>query len=688
MASTDPLLQPLRLRHLTLRNRIMSTAHEPAYSEDAKPKLRYQLYHEEKAKGGVALTLTGASNVSPDSPSAFGQLYVGDDAIVPHFRALAERVHRHGAAVMCQITHMGRRDFWAKEHWLPTVAPSLLREPAHRSFPKIIEPEDIERIVHDFGAAARRYKEGGLDGLEIEAYGHLIDQFWSPFTNRRTDRYGGSLENRMRFGLAVVEEIRRNVGADFIVGIRMVVDEDLKGGLLAEEGIAIARTFADRGLLDFINVIKGHIDTSEGLSHVIPNMGSPSAPHLDLAARLRKSLRGAEAVRRETGLPVFHAARINDVATARYAIAEGLLDMVGMTRAQIADPHLVAKIARGEEDRIRPCVGAGYCIDRIYEGGEALCVHNAATGREATMPHVIARAERRKKIVVVGAGPAGLEAARVSGERGHAVTLFEAASEAGGQIRLAAKLQRRREIIGIVDWRLRELERLGVAARYGSYADPAMVAAEEPDIVVIATGGVPNTGFLEEGEDLAVSSWDILGGQVRPGQQVLLFDDNGQHPGLSCAEFLARAGVALEIVTPDRLVAQDIGGTNNPAYLKSFYERGVRITPDHRLTGVRRAGNRLVATLYNEYSRATTEREADQIVVEHGTVPADEVYLGLKAGARNRGQIDIAALAAGRPQPVEENAGGRYQLFRIGDAVASRNIHGAIYDALRLCKDF
>jgi N-methyl-L-proline demethylase len=426
MTRYQALLQPFRLRHLQLRNRIMSTSHEPAYAEDGRPGLRYRLYHEEKAKGGIALTMIGGSAVvAPDSPPAFGNLHLFDERIVGDLEALARAVHAHGAAVMCQITHLGRRTYWNRADWLPVLAPSPVREPAHRSFPKAMEDHDICRVVRAYGAAARRCREGGLDGIEIEAYGHLLDAFWSPATNRRTDAYGGSLENRMRFGLEVLDEIRARVGSDYVVGIRMVVDEDMAGGLGREEGLEIARRLVATGMLDFVNVIRGHIDTDEGLAHVIPGMGTPAAPHLAFAGEVRVAL----------GVPTFHAARISDLATANHAIAEGLLDMVGMTRAHMADPHIVAKLRRGEEARIRPCVGVGYCIDRIYEGGEALCLHNPATGREATVPHVIARADGpARKVVVVGAGPAGLEAARVAAARGHNVALVEDTPKTSSQV--------------------------------------------------------------------------------------------------------------------------------------------------------------------------------------------------------------------------------------------------------------
>ncbi|MFQ5784839.1 MAG: FAD-dependent oxidoreductase [Alphaproteobacteria bacterium] len=679
-ASRDPLLQPFRLRHLTLKNRVLSTAHEPAYTEDRMPKRRYRLYQEEKAKGGLALSMFGGScTVAPDSPAAFGNIDASTDAVIPHYRKLAETMHRHGCAIMNQITHLGRRTSWANEHWLPVLSASCVREMAHRSFPKQAEVEDLKRIARAYGAAAGRSREGGLDGVEVEAYGHLFDAFLSPATNRRDDAYGGVLENRMRFGIEVLEAIRERVGPDYIVGIRLAVDERMRGGLDETEGFEIVRRIVATGMVDFLNVIVGHVDSDEGLSHVIPVMGTPAAPFLDVTRKVKEAF----------GLPVFHAARISDVATARHAVESGAVDMVGMTRAHMADPHIVAKLERGEEARIRPCVGAGYCIDQIYHIGAAYCLHNPATGREETMPHVVPKsAGPARRIVVVGAGPAGLEAARVSALRGHEVVLFEAAGGPGGQVVTASKAPRRRDLIGVVDWLAGEAERAGVEMRFNRFAEAEDVLAETPDIVVIATGGVPNANFLEFGDDLVATSWDILDGQVAPAASVLLYDENGREPGPSCAEFLADAGVGVEFVTPDRQVGPDIGGTNYPAILKTFYEKGVVVTTDRRLLGVRREGNALVADLLNDYTHQREERRIDQVVIEYGTLPADDLYFALKPQATNHGEIDIDALVAGRQQEIVANAEGAFRLFRVGDAVASRNIHAAIYDSLRLCKAF
>ena len=676
--SGDALLQPYRLKHLTLRNRIMMTAHEPAYCEEGMPKARYRAYHLERAKGGVALTMTaGSATVSRDSPPAFNNVLAYKDEVVPWLRDLADACHQHGAAVMIQLTHLGRRTRWDQADWLPVLSASHRREAAHRAFPKRIEDWDIARVTKDYADAAERMRAAGLDGIELEAYGHLLDQMWSPLTNDLVGDYGGSLDGRLRFTFDVLTAIRQRVGAEFIVGVRYSADEMVAGGVTKEEGLEISRRLKASGMIDFLNVIRGHIDTDAGLTDVIPVQGMPSAPHLDFAGEIRAA----------TQFPTFHAGRIQDVATARHAIESGKIDMVGMTRAHMSDPAIVRKIREGREADIRPCVGASYCLDRIYQGRSAYCIHNAATGRELSLPHEVGRAAARRRIVVVGSGPAGLEAARVAAERGHEVLVFEAAGEAGGQVRLTARSPRRREMQGIIDWRLAQCLLRGVTFRFETWADTADVLAEHPDVVIVATGGIPHTEVLETGNELVVSTWDILSGHVKAGSRVLLYDDAGDHAALQAAEVIAASGAVLEIMTPDRTFAPEVMAMNLVPYMRSLQDRDVTFTLTFRLQAVHRDGSGLAAWVGSDYGPIRRERRVDQVVVNHGTVPVEDLYFALKPYSRNQGALDYRAVLQGHPQTVTLNPQGTFQLFRIGDAVTARNTHAAIYDALRLVKD-
>jgi 2,4-dienoyl-CoA reductase-like NADH-dependent reductase (Old Yellow Enzyme family) len=678
MAQYEALLRPFRLKGLTIRNRIMSTSHAPRYTEhDGMPGERYQLYHEEKAKGGIGLTcFGGSSSVAVDSPLPFGQIDASDDRVIPYFQSFAERVHRHGAKLICQITHIGRRANTDQHHWLPLISPSMVRETLHRGFPKEAEDWDIRRTIKRYAAGAARCKAGGLDGVEvIAAAQHLIDSFWSPMVNKRTDKYGGSLENRMRFGLEVFEAIREEVGPDYVVGLRMSGDELVDGGLTAEDCVTIAETYARSGLIDYLNVYQGQASNFAGLALILPNMSFPPAPFLYLAS----------AIKARVAIPVFHASAIRDLATAARAIEDGHVDLVAMTRGHIADPHIVQKLLKGRPEDIRQCVGAGYCVDGLLEAGTA-CIQNPATGRERTMPHVIPLARHRRRVVVAGGGPAGLEAARVSAARGHGVVLFESSDRLGGQINLASKATWRENLSGIPRWLESQVRKEGVAVNLETPATVEAIEAERPDAVIVATGGRPWLG-LAGSADLLTTTWDVLAGRVAPQGSVLIYDEHGGHQAPSVAEFMAERGATVELVTPDRAPAMEMGGSNFPIHFRELSKLGVTLTPDLRLVAARVEAGRLVATLANEYTRATEERIVDRVVVEYGTLPNDDLYFALKERSLNRGEVDVGALIGGRPQKLKRNAEGRYQLFRVGDAVAGRNIHAAIFDSLRLCKD-
>lgn len=671
--TTDPLLQSFTIKNVTFRNRIMSTSHSEGFSNQGMPTEPLQRYHEEKARGGIGLTMFGgSSNVAPDSPNVFGQLNFGTDEVIPYLQTFSQRVHQHGAAIMVQLTHLGRRGQATIDHWLPTIAPTAVRETVHRSIPKEMDLYDIQRVIRQYGEAAVRCQEGGLDGLETMTGGHLTGQFLSPMTNRRTDEYGGSLENRLRFIREVHAEIRRRVGNDYVVGIRYVMDEKTKGWLTRDEALRAAQILQQDGTIDFFNLVMGRIDTQRGLAEdCMPGIERPLAPFLEDVAQFRAEIK----------TPVFHAARIIHVETARQAVRDGILDMVAMTRAHIADPHLVNKIRRGEEKRIRPCVGTQFC----QMTKPATCIHNPATAREGKLPHIITPAAAPRKVVVVGGGIAGLEAARVSAERGHQVVLFEADAKLGGQLNLAALFVHRRNLREIAQWREGELARLGVDVRLQTRAETADILAEKPDVVIIATGGTPHFADFT-GVELCHSVWDGMRDAAKfANREVLIYDGLGRHQAPSCAVHLALAGAQVNFVTIDDRLAEEMGGSERVMHRKRFQQHGIPVQIDLQLEAVERVGERLRATFVHELTDTRHSFMADAVVVEQGTTPADGLYHALREGACNKGVTDIPALLATEPQPQRGAWATGYELHRIGSAVSSRAIHSAVYDALRLC---
>ncbi|AZL07348.1 FAD-dependent oxidoreductase [Brevibacterium aurantiacum] len=692
--SEDPLLQPFELGPLTLRNRIVSTSHEPSYTELGMPKDRYRLYHLEKARGGVGLTMIGGSAiVSKDSPAAFGNIDLSTDEVVPWLSALAADCHDEGAAVMIQTTHLGHRSSNFTGDWLPLVSASRTREAAHRSFTKEIEDFDMDRIVDDFASAAARVAEAGLDGLEIMHAGHLLDAFLAPWLNTRTDEYNGELENLLRFPLRVIDAVKAAVPKDFVVGIRMAVDELREDGMREDRASDILTTYAAHGI-DFLNLNVGTISSDKDLAEAIPGMGTPSAPWLETCRRIRKAI----------DIPVLHAARIADVPTARYAIEDSCLDLVGMTRAQLADPYLVTKIKEHREDDIRPCVGANMCLDSIYTSGAATCIHNPASGREADLPQEVPRnaGADPKHVVIVGAGPAGLEAARVAAVRGHRVTLLEADTSAGGQVRIAARSERRRDLIGIVDWRLQQCRKHGVDVRFDTFAEADDILALAPDVVIVATGGVPDSSYPFREQGPAFDVWDVMNDSLRQKQRVIVYDDHGFYPALDAVERLARNGQQVTYVTPERTIGIDVGSMNSPAYLQVFSEFGVTVHLGERLATKPVAADKSVhAILRNDYSGIETELETDAVVVDFGTTPNDDVYFALKPKSSNLGEVKLDAWIHGQAQPEPSATAGSgspggtspsttaeasapFALYRIGDAVTSRNVHAAVLEGLRV----
>ncbi|HEV8441057.1 MAG TPA: FAD-dependent oxidoreductase [Methylomirabilota bacterium] len=643
------LFTPFRVGNLTLNNRIVSTGHAEAMAEDGKPGPRLRAYHEAKARGGAALTIIGGStSVHPSSPaSAWNMIANHDDAIVPAYRAIAEAVHRHGCRIMTQLTHLGRRSQSDVESWHVLLAPSQIPEKVHREVPHEIEPEQIAMLVGAFGDGARRCREGGLDGVELSfAHNHLVDQFWSPLFNRRTDDYGGSLENRMRFGFEVLREVRRRVGRDWVVGVRISGDEMTDGGLTAEDMAEIARRLAASSLVDFLSVIGGAAHTASLQARVVPNMAHPVGLYVPLAAAIKRAA---------PGMPILHASRIVDPLHADRVLAEGAIDLVGMTRALIADPELPRKAQEGRFEDIRVCVGANEgCIDRIYQGKPVTCVQNPGASREAELAEP-ARAAAPRRVMVIGAGVAGLEAARVAALRGHRVVLIEREDEVGGQVLVAARAPARAEYAGIVHFLARQVDKLGVDRRLGVEATVETVLAGSPDVVIVATGSHPHRPSLPglDGKHV-VTDRDVLLDRVAVGDRVVLVDDVHTQQGLSTAECLLERGRQVEVVSRLDHPGQDVGVTSIVPLYTRLFARGVTLTPHTDLVAVE--GSTVVVA--NTYTGAQRRIEGvDTVVLSMGSRSTDALYRALK------GQVPT--------------------LHAIGDCVAPRGVHHAILEGAR-----
>jgi len=651
-AELRTLFSPIQVGSVTLKNRIYSSGHAEAMAEGGRPGDRLTRYHAAKARGGCALTIFGgSSSVHPSSPAAaWKQIANHDDSIIPAYRALADAVHAHECLVFTQLTHMGRRAQADGEEAAVLLAPSQIPERVHREVPHELEAEQIAELVRAFGEAARRCREAGLDGIELSmAHNHLIDQFWSPLFNQRLDEYGGSLENRMRFGFEVLRETRRFVGRDFVVGARISGDEFTRGGLTAADMAEIARRLAASGLVDFLSIIGGGAHTYELQAAAVPNMSYATGVFVPLAAAIKQAA---------PGLAIFHASRIVDPVHADRVVAAGEIDVVGMTRALIADPELPRKAREGRLDDIRTCVGANEgCIDRIYQGKPVTCVQNPATGRERELADVN-RAAKPRKVVVVGGGVAGLEAARMATLRGHRVVLFEKTAELGGQVLLAARAPARSEYAGIVRYLAGQVRKLGAEIRLDVEVAPETVIAERPEAVVIATGSHPFVPAVPGGDGKhVVTDRDVLAGDARVGASVVVVDDVHTQQALSTAELLLEQGKRVEVISPLFYVGQDIGVTSIAPLYKRLFTRGAVLTPGTELRAVEGSAV-LVANVYSGAERRI--EGVDTVVLSAGCRSTDSLYRALK------GRVP--------------------ELHAVGDCVAPRGVHQAILDATRVAR--
>jgi 2,4-dienoyl-CoA reductase-like NADH-dependent reductase (Old Yellow Enzyme family)/thioredoxin reductase len=467
---------------------------------------------------------------------------------------MAEVLHAHGAAFALQLHHAGRI---SNPQILggPALAPSPIPRGPGFPVPKEMTLEEIQEAIADFGAAARRAKEAGLDAVEIHgAHGYLIEQFLSPATNQRKDSYGGSSENRLRFALEVVRQVRKEVGESFPVLFRLSAKEFIRGGYELGEALEWAVEFVQAGV-SILDVSGGTNESLLGSAHVIPPMSFPRGYHVPLA----------EAVKKVVRVPVIAVGRLDSPELMERVLKEGQADLVAVGRPFLSDPHWPAKAARGEEGRIRPCVYCNYCIWELFQQRDITCFQNAAVGREKECQ--IHPAKKTKKVFVIGGGPGGLEAARVAQKRGHRVTLFEKGPRLGGQMILAAALPRKQNYFKSVDWLVGEIQGEGVDVRLSSEGNLAVIDEGKPDTVIVATGASPAVR-LPHADSSILTAWEVLAGR-EAGKKVLIL--GGGMVGIETAEFLSEKGCQVTVITSregTEKLATDMEGTTRALLLE------------------------------------------------------------------------------------------------------------------------
>lgn len=639
------LFAPLRIRNATLRNRIMSTGHDTVLPTDGTVNDALIAYHLARARGGAGLIVTQVAGVHETARYTSHLLMATDDACIPGYRRLAEALHAEGAVVFSQLFHPGREIMESADGLLAVAyAPSVSPNERFHVMPRALTPRLIDEIVSGYAAAARRMHAAGLDGVEVVAsHGYLPAQFLNPRVNRRTDGYGGDDTGRLRFLRDVLQGIRAATENGFVIGLRISAGEREEDGLTAEE--ALAACIALEGDLDYVNVTTGTSATVGGAVHIAPPMAFAPGYVAPDAAAFRKAL----------SVPVFVAGRINQPQEAEAILAAGKADVCGMTRAMIADPEMPAKAARGAVDDIRACVGCNQaCIGHFHKGLPVSCIQHPETGRELTFG-TLAPAAKRKRVMVVGAGPAGMKAAVTAARRGHDVSLYDAAPQPGGQALLAQLLPRRAEFGGIVTNLMREVERAQVTVRRGTRVDAALIRAERPDAVILATGAVPHVPDLPtDGVIPVVTSWQVLTGEVKVGGRVVVADWRCDWIGPGVAEALARAGSSV-VLAVNGLHAGEV----LPLYVRDDIAAHL-----HRLQVEVRPYSRLYGTA------------GDTVFLQH--TPSGE--------AVEVAGVDAVVLCLGH-RPVDDLSGVveemGIELHMAGDCLAPRTAEEAVFEGLK-----
>jgi mycofactocin system FadH/OYE family oxidoreductase 2 len=574
----EHLLSPIQVGQVAVKNRVMVTAHTTNFSEDGIPTDKDTAYYGERAKGGAGLMIIGALRVHPTTLNSPMNIMAFKPEVVPAFQAISDAIHEHGGVVFGQILHMGRQIYPGYSR-TPPWAPSPIPCPINKVVPHEMTQAEIQEVVEHFVIAARHAKQGGMDGVEVHgAHGYLVQQFLSPWSNHREDDYGGSVENRLRFAREVIAAVRAEVGDGFTVGFRMSGEEFTEGGLDITQMSGMARLLRQTTSIDYLSVTQSNYNPTS-FQTMIPDMHFERSPYTYLAGAIKDSV---------DDLPVFTVGRILEPDQAEEILASGAADMVGMTRAQIADPEFVRKAAEGRADDIRLCISCNQgCADQIHKRNTMSCLQNPAVGFERTRGVDSYRpVETPRRVAVVGGGVAGMEAAIVAARRGHQVTLYEATDKLGGQINTLVQVPERSEFYDTVRWREHTLNQLGVAVHLNTQFTREHVAGSLADVVIVATGAVPVAhtvaGFPAE---RTFTVEQVLNSDPDLGERVLLVDGVRHYRATSTAEHLARQGKTVIVLTKEENTGGDIPKISFVGVMERFADLKIRVISRAKVTG-------------------------------------------------------------------------------------------------------
>jgi mycofactocin system FadH/OYE family oxidoreductase 2 len=654
------LFSPLRLGPLTVRNRTVFSAHLTNYAEHGLPSEQHAAYYGARAAGGVGLIITEEHSTHPTDWPYEKLIHGFRRSVIPGYRKITDAVHRHGVPIVAQLNHNGGQASSMFSR-LPVWAPSPVPDPMFREVPKAVDRHEIAEIVDGYGTVAGHCAEGGFDGVELQcSHSSIVRGFLSPATNKRTDSYGGSLPNRAKLLLEIITTVREAIGPDRALGVRLCGDELIEGGTTLGEAVEVARMVQATGKVDYINTSIGVATAT--LFMIEASMTIPPGYALFIANHIRKAVR----------LPVIGVGRIKDPVQAERALAEGHCDLVGVVRGQIADPDFVAKARAGQAADIRTCLSCNQeCVGRMGLNRWLGCIENPYTGREAEMSDSPAEpvsrplpdpTQRGKRVLVIGGGPAGLQAASTAAQRGHRVTLYERRQRSGGQVVTAASVPSRAEFLDVVRNLLAECRRHGVEIKTGVEITADQVRSAAPDAVVVATGARPQPPGWAAGHPRVVDVRDVLEGRAAPDGDVVVVDDLGFHQATSVAELLADRQCSVEIITAGMVVGQDLGVTlDMETFNVRAHAKGIRQSTD--LVVMAAAADeadteRVVLNLLHHPTGQQDERRCDWVVCATHQAPDDELW--------------------------RELADGPFESHRIGDCVAPRRAHSAVVEGQRV----